>query len=128
MSSRAIVQNMTRLAVGLFTATWQARVRTSAANGTNPTFGAWADREMHATSRTSSEEWDDDRDSWMRIERRTVRESDSYALLTRGDQLKDPDGTIWAIHELTASGPGSRQYAVIITHPVAQTRQNGPRP
>ena len=124
MTQRAVVESLARRSLARFVVTWQARVRTST-GAAAPTFGAWADRSMHETGRTWSMEYDEDRDQQVRRERVMVRESDEYAALVAGDQVKDPAGTIWAVTAVSSAGPGTRQYECSIDHPVVQGRQQG---
>lgn len=63
------------------------------------------------TSRTSRNEWDDRRASFVRVETTTLIAPSTIAL-KQGDQIKDGSNIIWAIDTIDSSGPGTITYTM----------------
>ncbi len=90
-------------------ASWQYRKRTSGPSARGESFGSLIAVEGHQSGRSSSNEYDEQRQVHKRVERCAFRCSDAVALVT-GDQLKDPAGNYWAITGIRSSGIGTTNY------------------
>ncbi len=123
-AARDLIASSIRTGLDLLTETWQYRKRTST-GAAAPAYDAWVDIEVHATQRTESREYDDERDTVMRRERVRVRVKDTAADLVLGDQVKDPDGDIWGMDGAISSGPGTRSYEFVRDHAVLTQGNRG---
>lgn len=124
MTARDIVTTAARLVVSTFGETWQYRQRTSTGAAT-PAFGSYTDIVVHETQRTWAEEYDEERDQYIRRERCSARTSDADVSLVAGDQLKDTNGGVWAVVAVASSGPGSRRYDLQRDNAILQSPRRG---
>lgn len=119
--SRSQAASIARAAVGLFSATWQYRQRTT--TGASPAaYGAWTDMAAHETMRRFDQEYDEERGSIVLRETTAIRVADTVTVLARGDQVKDPDGVVFAVDNIMSSGPGTRKYQLIRSAPTVTGR------
>jgi len=126
MTARDDIATAVRAAVSLLGATgWQYRQRTNAMSVATPTYGAYVNIAGHETARRFSQEWDEEREQYVRRETLNFRVSDATAALVIGDELKDPDGVVWGIAEVDTSGVGTRRYLAERVHPIKQTSRGG---
>lgn len=108
--SRADIQAALQTVVAILGETWQYRRRTTGPVA-SPGYSAWADVTVCASSRSAPPEWDDKRSLWKRVDRTRARVSDALAELHNGDQLRTPDGTVWAVLGIASNALSSGTIA-----------------
>lgn len=94
---RSEIQAALRGVIDTLGETWQYRRLTSGPSTNTRTYGSWTDVTASASGRSAPSEWDEAKSIWKRVERTRVRVSDALADLHQGDQLKHPDGDVYAI-------------------------------
>lgn len=119
--SRSQAASIARAAVGMFTATWQYRQRTTT-GAASAAYGAWTDMDAHETMRRFDQEYDEERGSIVLRETTAIRVADTVTVLARGDQVKDPDGVVFAVDNIMSSGPGTRKYQLMRSAPTVTGR------
>jgi len=95
--------------------TWQFRRLTSNYGEDPRTYDVdWTDFYALGTRDTDSEQFDDARSVWYRSSMNFVRATDDSPTpkLKQGDQVKDPNGVVFAVSGVSSSGPGTIQYAL----------------
>ena len=107
MSLRSDIRDSLRTAHDLLCETWQYRRLTSGPAASARTYGSWTDMLANATGRAAPQEWDDVRRVWKRAERLRIRVSDTLADLHQGDQVKDPDSTVYAVGGVASNAPNT---------------------
>lgn len=118
MSLRSEIQSALRGAIDTLGETWQYRRRTSGPANPTESRDAWADVVVHATSRATPQEYDEDRRLVKRSEKCQIRISDALADLHAGDQFKDPNGVVWAVNGVASNAQATGTVAYECTRAV----------
>ena len=128
--SRDAIRSATRLANSIVGETWQYRQRTGNLKGsTSDAYTSWTDVTANYTVGNWRLEYDPDRDTDHRVETANWRISDeTVPLLVIGDQVKGPDGVVWAVVELVSSAAGTRRYRIQRDAPVLSQGDRKGRP
>jgi hypothetical protein len=95
--------------------TWSFRRLTSNYGADPRTYDAdWTEFQALGTRDANSEQYDDKRQVWYRANTNFVRAPDNNPSpkLKNGDQMKDPNGLVFAVVGVSSSGPGTIQYAL----------------
>ncbi len=97
------------VAAGGLTDPWAYRRRTSA-QGDTPAFGAWIDVPALVVGMGTDPQFDDAGKQLMDREVAGFRCGEID--LTADDQVRGPDGRVWAVLGLLSSAPGVRRYRI----------------
>lgn len=126
MSFRADMRAALRSAVlDTFGDTWQYRRLTSGTSALPRTYSAYADVEVHATSTNEVQVYDENGRAHRRREAMRARLSDLVGPLKNGDQLKDPDGIVWAIDGVLS---GAQRVAGTVAYSISRDLQTKAEP
>lgn len=112
MTLRATMRTALQGVVTTLGETWQYRRLTSGPATATRTYGDWTEVVAHPTMRTWDQVWNAEADRWERSETQKLRVGDDLAQLLTGDQVKDPDGVVWAVQGQSSAGVGSIGYTI----------------
>ncbi len=89
----------------------QYRTLTSGYGVEPRTYSSWVTIAAVVTQQANTQEFDDNRGTFKRMDRIKIRTSDAVALIT-GAQFRfaTSDAQIWAMESRTSTGPGSTMY------------------
>jgi hypothetical protein len=110
-NSRSVVNDSTNS----LAETWNFRRLTSKYGEDPRTYDAdWTEFQGLGTRDANTEQYDDRRQVWYRSNTNFVRAPDNLPSpkLKNGDQVKDPNGSVFAVVGVSSSGPGTIQYAL----------------
>jgi hypothetical protein len=94
--------------------TWEYRRLTSVMGREPRTYETWTEFPALATAGSNFENYDPNRDVFKQSTVQRIRTTDEATdpPLGQGDQVRGPNGSVWAVSGVATSGPGTVAYSL----------------